>query len=48
MAVARHQAEAIIEETMAKYDGNYILAVEGNPPLNQDGMSFIIVRWPSL
>jgi hydrogenase small subunit len=42
MAAAGHQAEAILEEIMAKYKGNYILAVEGNPPLNQDGMSCII------
>jgi hydrogenase small subunit len=38
MAAAGHQAEAIIEEVKAKYKGNYILAVEGNPPLNEDGM----------
>jgi hydrogenase small subunit len=25
-----------------KYKGNYILAVEGNPPLNEDGMFCII------
>lgn len=42
MAAAGHQAEAILEEVMTKYKGNYILAVEGNPPLNQDGMSCII------
>ena len=42
MAAAGHQAEAILEEIMVKYKGNYILAVEGNPPLNQDGMSCII------
>ncbi|MDP3874348.1 MAG: hydrogenase small subunit [Methyloversatilis sp.] len=42
MAAAGHQAEAILEEIMTKYKGNYILAVEGNPPLNQDGMSCII------
>ena len=40
MAAAGHQAEAILEEVMAKYKGNYILAVEGNPPLNQDGEPF--------
>ncbi|MDY0058150.1 MAG: hydrogenase small subunit, partial [Methyloversatilis sp.] len=33
MAAAGHQAEAILEEIMTKYKGNYILAVEGNPPL---------------
>lgn len=42
MASAGHQAEAILEEIKEKYKGNYILAVEGNPPLNQDGMSCII------
>ena len=38
MAAAGHQAEAILEETREKYKGQYILAVEGNPPLNEDGM----------
>jgi hydrogenase small subunit len=42
MAAAGHQAEAILEEIMTKYKGNYILAVEGNPPLNEDGMFCII------
>ncbi len=42
MAAAGEQAEAIIEETIKKYDGNFILAVEGNPPLNEDGMFCII------
>jgi hydrogenase small subunit len=42
MAAAGHQAEAIIEEITEKYKGNYILAVEGNPPLNEDGMYCII------
>ena len=42
MAAAGHQAEAILQEIREKYKGNYILAVEGNPPLNQDGMSCII------
>ena len=42
MAAAGHQAEAIIEETIEKYKGNYIVAVEGNPPLNDDGMNCII------
>jgi hypothetical protein len=37
MAAAGHQAEAIVQETIQKYDGNFILAVEGNPPLNQEG-----------
>jgi hydrogenase small subunit len=42
MAAAGHQAEAILEDVRHKHAGNYILAVEGNPPLNQDGMSCII------
>lgn len=45
MAAAGHQAEAIIDETIEKYDGQYILACEGNPGLEQEhtgGMSCII------
>ena len=38
MAAAGHQAEEALEETIAKYKGNYILAVEGNPPLADDGI----------
>jgi hydrogenase small subunit len=38
MAAAGHQAEEILEQTIEKYDGNFILACEGNPPLNEDGM----------
>jgi hydrogenase small subunit len=38
MAAAGHQAEEILEETIRKYDGQYILACEGNPSLNEDGM----------
>ncbi len=38
MAAAGHQAEEALEELLKKYKGNYILAVEGNPPLNEDGM----------
>ncbi len=38
MAAAGHQAEAVLEETIKKYKGNYILAVEGNPPLADDGI----------
>lgn len=33
MAAAGHQAEAIIDEVIEKYKGNYIVAVEGNPHL---------------
>ncbi|MDD3518208.1 MAG: hydrogenase small subunit [Chromatiales bacterium] len=38
MAAAGHQAEEILKETREKYDGRYILAVEGNPPLADDGV----------
>jgi hydrogenase small subunit len=38
MAAAGHQAEKQLADIKAKYKGNYILAVEGNPPLNEDGM----------
>lgn len=38
MAAAGHQAEANLEKTIEENKGNYILAVEGNPPLNEDGM----------
>ena len=38
MAAAGYQAEEILEQTIEKYDGQYILACEGNPPLNEDGM----------
>ncbi len=48
MAASGHQAEAIVAEIRQKYKGNYILAVEGNPPLNQDGMSCIIAGRPFL
>ncbi|AGB73471.1 MULTISPECIES: hydrogenase small subunit [Rhizobium] len=38
MAAAGYQAEAILKETKEKHKGKYILAVEGNPPLNEGGM----------
>ena len=38
MAAAGHQAEEILTEIVAKNKGNYIVAVEGNPPLGEDGM----------
>jgi len=38
MAAAGHQAEEILEEVKEKYKGRYILAVEGNPPLKDDGV----------
>lgn len=42
MAAAGRAAESIVEEIVTTYKGNYILAVEGNPPLNEDGMFCII------
>lgn len=48
MAAAGHQAEAILDEIRHQYKGRYILAVEGNPPLGQDGMSCIIGGRPFL
>jgi len=38
MAAAGHQAEAAAAEAMEKYKGEYVLAVEGDAPLNEDGM----------
>jgi hydrogenase small subunit len=38
MAAAGHQAEAILDDIVKNNKGNYIVAVEGNPPLNEDGM----------
>ncbi|WP_024520485.1 hydrogenase small subunit [Bradyrhizobium sp. Tv2a-2] len=38
MAAAGRQAEAILEEIRTNYKGEYVLAVEGNPPLNESGM----------
>jgi hydrogenase small subunit len=48
MAAAGQQAESIVDEIIEKYKGQYILACEGNPPLNQDGMSCIIAGKPYL
>jgi hydrogenase small subunit len=42
MASAGVQAQSIFDEIMTKHKGNYILAVEGNPPLNEDGMYCIV------
>lgn len=41
MAAAGHQAEEILEQTRAKYKGEYILAVEGNAPLKDGGIHCI-------
>ena len=38
MAAAGHQAEAALEDTLKNYKGKYILAVEGNPPVGDDGV----------
>lgn len=38
MAAAGHQAEEILDEIIRDYKGRYIVAVEGNPPLNEGGM----------
>ncbi|MCU0757632.1 MAG: hydrogenase small subunit [Steroidobacteraceae bacterium] len=46
MASAGADAQAILEEIQQKYKGNYILAVEGNPPLNEDGMFCITAGKP--
>ncbi|MFX8266505.1 [NiFe] hydrogenase small subunit HydA, partial [Acinetobacter baumannii] len=42
MAAAGFQAEAILDEIRHNYKGRYIVAVEGNPPLNEDGMFCIV------
>jgi hydrogenase small subunit len=42
MVASGHQAEAAMEKVMRDYKGRYILAVEGNPPLNEDGMYCIV------
>ncbi|KAA5606275.1 hydrogenase small subunit [Roseospira marina] len=38
MAAAGHQAEAILDEVRETHRGEYILAVEGNPPLKDGGV----------
>jgi hydrogenase small subunit len=38
MAAAGHQVEEALEETIRKFKGSYILAVEGNPPIGDDGV----------
>jgi hydrogenase small subunit len=42
MVASGHQAEAAMEKVMHDYKGRYVLAVEGNPPLNGDGMYCIV------
>jgi hydrogenase small subunit len=46
MAAAGEAAERALEESMEEHYGNYILAVEGNPPLNEDGMFCISAGKP--
>ena len=41
MAAAGEQAEESLHETIEKYKGNYILAVEGNIPLHQGGINCV-------
>ena len=38
MAAAGDQANQVLHDMHDKHHGEYILAVEGNPPLNEDGM----------
>jgi hydrogenase small subunit len=38
MAASGHQAEAAKHDTMKKYKGEYILAVEGSVPMGEDGV----------
>lgn len=38
MAAAGNQAEEVFEDIITQYNGKYILAVEGNPPLGEQGM----------
>ncbi|QGX03820.1 hydrogenase small subunit [Beggiatoa leptomitoformis] len=42
MAAAGKQAEDCLAQIMETYKGNYILAVEGNAPIAQEGMSCIV------
>ena len=45
-AAAGEQLRANAHETMRRFKGNYVLAVEGNPPLNEDGMYCIYYGRP--
>jgi hydrogenase small subunit len=42
MAAAGNQAEAILDEIRRDYKGRYIAAVEGNPPLKDDGVYCLV------
>lgn len=46
MAAAGQQAEQALADVMREYKGNYIVAVEGNAPLNEDGMFCILAGEP--
>ncbi|HYD32655.1 MAG TPA: hydrogenase small subunit [Azospirillaceae bacterium] len=48
MAAAGHQAEEIIAEITTNHKGRYIVAVEGNPPLGDDGVYCIVGGKPFL
>lgn len=48
MAAAGQQAEQALADVMREYKGNYIVAVEGNAPLNEDGMFCILAGEPFL
>lgn len=47
-AAAGEALEKHREDTIKKYYGNYILAVEGNPPLGDDGMFCVVGGKPFL
>ena len=42
MASAGHQAEEILEQTRKEYKGKYVVAVEGNAPLAEDGVHCLV------
>jgi hydrogenase small subunit len=42
MAASGHQAESILDEIRTTYKGRYIVAVEGNPPMGDDGNYCIV------
>ena len=46
MAAAGHQAEAVAEKVMEEHKGQYVLAVEGDAPLNEDGMYCFVAGKP--
>lgn len=48
MAAAGTQAEEVFEDIITQYNGKYILAVEGNPPLGEQGMFCISSGRPLL